>query len=239
MVKDKKIKNYLKNLDIKFDENKMDYYSKAFLRSSFTNETPEDDESNERLEFLGDSILGFIVSDYLFRNHKNFNQGRMTQMKHHVVNKDFLSKIGRELKFEEILSLSKGEDRENLSDKIYEDTFEAFVAAIYLDSNYDEVKKFIDKHITSKIKNIDIQELKDPKTRLQELVQTENRNLLKYETSDHINKLTGKFESKVKFDGVYIGVGEGKSKQDAEKDAAKKALKNEAIEQLKKNIITN
>lgn len=217
------IKNFLYKQNIHI--NKINNYENAFLHSSFTHETPEDDISYERLEFLGDSILGMIMAEYLFNNFSQFDQGEMSLIKHKYVGKKFLSKVGKKLKLEEIISVGLGEDKNNLSNSIYEDVIESLIGAIYLDSGYEEAKKFVYKNIISEIpsENINPDELKDPKTRLQENLQAESKNSVVYETDKRPNDL-GYFSSKVKFDKKILGNGKGMSKKEAEKNAAKNAL---------------
>ncbi len=216
------IKKFLEDNEIKYND--LNKYELPFQHSSYTNETPEDDESNERLEFLGDSILGSVVVDFLYRNFPDHNQGEMTLIKHYFVNTEYLSKLGKELEIQNILRLGNGIDKDELPDSIYEDVFESLIGAIYLDAGMAEVKKFIDKHITSKMIGIDVEETKDPKTRLQELMQTEKRKSVVYETDKFFNEEDKLFTSRAIFEGTEIGVGRGPSKKEAEKDAAKNAL---------------
>ena len=180
-----KIKDFLERENIKYK--KIEMYEIAFLHSSYTHETPWDDESYERIEFLGDSVLGKVVSEFLYINFPTYDQGDMTLMKHYVVNKKFLAEVGKKLGLAELMWLGAGEDRNNLSDSVYEDVFEALVGAIYLDAGADEVKKFIHKNITSKVKEIDIEDVKDPKTKLQELLQSEKRQSVTYDTDKRLD----------------------------------------------------
>lgn len=216
-----RVENFLKKEGIKYND--VWNYELPFLHSSYTHETPWDDESYERLEFLGDSILGKIVSEHLYLEYPNYDQGDMTLVKHYVVNKEFLANVGRELELHKVLELGQGEDRNNLSDSVFEDVFEALVGAIYLDAGTDEINKFISKHITSKIPNISLNDVKDPKTRLQELLQSETRKSVTYDTDGRPdeNKL---FSSRAMFDGQAMGSGKGSSKKEAEKAAAKDAI---------------
>ncbi len=216
------IKNFLKRENIKF--NKIDLYKKAFTHSSYSNESKNNDESYERLEFLGDSILGKIVAEYLYKNFPGYKEGEMTLLKHHLVNKDFIGDVGKKLKFDEVILLGVGERNGELAFSIYGDLFEALTAAIYLDIGYDEAKEFIFKHINSKAKDIDVESLKDPKTRLQELLQGESRGSITYSTKVKPNSSNKIFVSKVIFEGETLGNGQGTSKKEAEKEAANLAI---------------
>lgn len=217
------IKNFLESEKIPY--NKLDLYKVAFTHSSYSNESKENENSYERLEFLGDSILGKIVSEHLYKEFPEYDEGEMTLVKHRLVNKDFLGDLGKELKFEKIILLGVGEKNNELAFSIYGDLFESLIAAIYLDIGYDEAKKFVDKHITSKSKSISSENAKDPKTTLQELLQGESRGSITYNTSPNsIKGSPNKFISQVMFEGEILGKGEGPSKKDAQKEAAKAAI---------------
>ncbi len=216
------IKEFLEAQDIKYNDIK--HYEIAFVHSSYTNEAPKHDESNERIEFLGDSILGHVVAEFLFKNFREFDQGDMTLMKHHFVNTEYLSKVGKEIHIEKYMKLGGGTQKTGLSDSMFEDAIESLVGAIYLDAGIEETAKFIHKHITSKIIGLTIDDVKDSKTKLQELMQTESRKSVTYDTDKHFNDEDKMFTSRAMFDGTVIGVGRGHSKKEAEKEAAKNAL---------------
>jgi ribonuclease III len=151
----------------------------ALTHRSFLNESKEKIPSNERLEFLGDSILSFVVSDYLFNKYPEFNEGKLTNLRSLLVNTKMLAEIGKECDMGSLLRLSKGEEesggRNNLS--LLADTFESFVGALFIDQGVTEVKKFIYLTVIPKAdefiqKNV----LKDPKSLLQEYVQSQKQN---------------------------------------------------------------
>ena len=223
-MNEQKLKAFLKKNDIKY--NNIHYYKKAFTHSSFSHESQNDDKSYERLEFLGDSILGKIVAEHLFLKYPNYDQGDMTLVKHHLVNKNFLAVVGKKLGFEKVMFLGEGEDRNSLSVSIFEDVFESLVAAIYLDSGSKAANDFVHKHICSKSAKVSVVDIKDPKTRLQELLQSVKRKsvtykIVKEEKIDNVNY----FNAIVMFDGNKLGAGRGLSKKEAEKEAAKNAYK--------------
>lgn len=200
----------------------------AFTHRSYLNETTEKISSNERLEFLGDSILSFIVSDYLFNKYPEYNEGKLTNLRSLLVNTRMLAELSRECNLGKKLRLSKGEEdsggRENQS--LLADLFESYIGALFLDSGLDEVKKFIYKTVIPRADEF-IQKdlLKDPKSRLQEFIQSKKKGIIKYkvvleEGPAHARKFTvGVFVN----DELY-GKGIGKSKQLAEEEAAAKAL---------------
>lgn len=219
-----KIKKFLEKEKINYVD--LNNYELSFSHSSYTHETREDDESYERLEFLGDSILGNIVAEYLYINFPEYDQGVMTLMKHYVVNKDYLSMVGKKLNLVEPLRLGaafQDINKDEISSSIYEDVFEALVGAIFLDAGLEETKLFVHKHITSNLHKISENDVKDSKTKLQELLQSESRGSVIYKTSKFAND-NGMFESKILFDDSILGKGSGYSKKEAEKEAARDAL---------------
>ncbi|TXG76506.1 ribonuclease III [Candidatus Dojkabacteria bacterium] len=201
----------------------------ALTHRSFLNESKEKIPSNERLEFLGDSILSFIVSTYLFKEYPDFNEGKLTNLRSLLVNTKMLALLAKDCDLGSKLRLSKGEEesggRNNPS--LLADSFEAFIGALFLDQGIEAVKKFIDSTVIPQAKEfLENNSLKDPKSKLQEYVQSKKQSsplykVLLEEGPAHARKFTI---------GVYvndelIGQGEGKSKQTAEEAAAESALK--------------
>lgn len=220
----KDISILLKKLDI--DYNDINHYITAFTHSSFVHENIKEKkeiESYERLEFLGDSILGQIVAEYIFKKFEKLEPGTMTLLRSNVVSKNFLSKVSKELNFKDFIITGIGESKTEFSDSIYEDVFESLVSAIYLDVGYNETKKFVHKNICQKINEINVEDLKDYKTKLQELFQADNGKSVTYDVS-RINKKQI-FSAKAIFEKKTLGTGEGKSKKEAEQMAARDAYK--------------
>lgn len=201
----------------------------AFTHRSYLNETRETLESNERLEFLGDSILSYVVSKNLFAKYPEFNEGSLTNLRSLLVNTKSLAMCARELGFGTLLRLSKGEEeskgRENES--LLADSYEAFIGALFMDQSISAVEKFIDETLLSKTADIiEKKSLKDPKSLLQEYVQGQRLNSPLYK----VLKEEGPAHAKQFTIGVYVsnsllGLGHGKSKQEGEEVAAKEALK--------------
>ena len=221
----------MKNLP-KFKNQKL--FEQAFIHRSYLNEARQKVESNERLEFLGDSILSFVVSKYLFNTYPLFNEGTLTNLRSLLVNTKSLAQKARELGFGELLKLSKGEEeskgRENES--LLADSFEAFIGALFLDQGILVVEKFLLEIMLLK-SHILLQKetLKDPKSLLQEYVQAKGPAGQGGKNSPVYKVLNEKGPSHAKtFSvGVYVGnvliaKGEGKSKQSAEEMAARQAL---------------
>lgn len=200
-------------------------YYEAFTHTSFSNENPSF-VSYERLEFLGDAILEFIISEYLYKE-RHLPEGVMTRMRARYVCEEALATYAKDLKFESDIKLGGSEKETGPNDTIMADVFEAFIAATYLDKGLEFTKEMVLKIVTKYInKNIDF--LHDYKSTLQELVQTDKKSVtyeIISETGPSHNKT---FVCQVKVDGIVLGTGEGGSKKAAEQEAAKIALSKQA-----------
>ena len=220
------MKELEKNIGYEFENKEL--LKKALTHTSYAYENNV--ESNEKLEFLGDSILEFISSKYLFNNYKDLKEGEMTKVRATVVCEESLHKIALKHNFSDFLYLGKSESSNsaNLSKAILADSVEAIIAAIYLDSNLDTTEKFIIENLKEAMevasKNVGI---KDYKTVLQEKLQIHGNVDIKYyilkESGPDHNKM---FESKVECNGKLLGTGIGKTKKASEMAAAKDALDN-------------
>lgn len=205
-----------------------DLLKNALTHTSYANE--HNVESNEKLEFLGDSILEFISSIYLFKNYKNLKEGEMTKVRATVVCEKSLYKIAKKHNFNDYLYLGKSERMSHGDERpaILADSVEAVIAAIYLDGGLEPVKKFIIENLKDEIK-IASQNVgqKDYKTVLQEKLQESGDVKIEYkiinESGPDHNKT---FEALVECNGKRLAKGIGKSKKMAEMEAAKKALEN-------------
>lgn len=202
------------------------YIQTALTHSSFANEHKEFNY-NERLEFLGDSVLGLVVSDYLFRARNDLPEGKLTRLRANVVCEESLSAVARKINLGDHLFLGKGEKASGGSNRnsILADATEAVIAAIYLDGGFDQAKDFILSNLRDTIaKNIDGNIFRDYKTILQEIIQGNNGKIsykLVGESGPDHNK---EFEMQVKCGQDTIGIGKGKNKKEAEKEAARDAL---------------
>jgi ribonuclease-3 len=203
-------------------------FEQAFTHRSFLNETKEQLSSNERLEFLGDSIVSFVVSQYLYLKFPQFEEGALTNIRSLMVNTKSLAAIARELNFGSYLKLSKGEEeskgRQNQS--LLADCFEGFIGALFLDRGIDAVIDFLSLALLPKAEEIiKNKSFKDPKSLLQEFVQSKRQNSPFYKVLSEFGPAHAKrFKIGAYIDGKLISEGEGKSKRDAEEDAAQKAL---------------
>ena len=184
-------------------------------------------KSNERLEYLGDSILEFISSEYLFLNYNNLSEGEMTKVRAFAVCEDSLYKIALEHNFSDFLYLGRSEQTaKNNKKALLADSVEAVIAAIYLDSNIEEARKFILKNIKESVEfashNVG---LKDYKTVLQEKLQVAGDVKIIYTIIDESGPDHDKtFVAEVECDGKKLAKGKGRSKKLAEMEAARKAL---------------
>ena len=183
---------------------------------------------NERLEFLGDAVLELIITEYLYKEHPQKAEGELTNWRAALVNAKMLTSVAEELGFNDFLLLSRGETKElgKARQYILANTFEAFVGSLYLDSGYQAADQFIKKYVLVKLSDIIQNKLyKDAKSHFQEQAQdkmgiTPAYNVMKEWGPDHKKKFTvGVF-----LDEDLIAEGEGYSKQEAEEEAAKKAL---------------
>ncbi len=211
----------LEKLNIKPNDIKL--YETALTHTSFANEN--NCESYERLEYLGDSILEFVMSDYLYRNF-NYAEGEMTKLRSHYVCEDALYQYSLNIKLNEDLRLGKGEAQSGgmYRKAIVADIYEAFIGAIYLDQGIEAAKKFIHDTAIPFVKNNSFDFIVDYKSQLQEYVQTDKRSL-KYEIVDESGPAHDKtFVAIVKIDDIIYGTGTAHTKKYAEQLAAKDAL---------------
>jgi len=204
------------------------FFENAFIHRSYLNEIKEKIESNERLEFLGDSILSFIVSEYLFKTYPEFDEGVLTNLRSMVVNTKSLANASESLNFGKFLKLSKGEEDSNgrKNESILANTFEAFIGALFLDQGIEAVKDFLQTIIIPRIDEyVQKKVFKDPKSLLQEFVQAKKQNSPLYKVLNEEGPAHAKtFTIGVFVDENQLGEGIGRSKQEAEEIAARVAL---------------
>lgn len=215
------------NLGFEFEN--IDLLVTALTHRSYVNEHRKSvSEHNERLEFLGDAVLELVVTDFLFRNY-NEAEGILTSWRAALVRTESIGEAGQKIGYEPLVRMSRGEkqgsDRARL--QILANAFEALIGAIYLERGYDDAAEFITKHISSKLEVI-IKEgtWRDPKSHLQEVMQRIDSVTPRYVVMEEV----GPDHDKVFTLGVYAGdrlvsKGVGPSKQAAQQEAAKEALK--------------
>ncbi len=199
----------------------------ALAHSSYANERWHDSlKSNERLEFLGDSILGMLVAEYLYRNFPDRPEGELTRMRADMVCERALARVAVGLNLGEHLLLGKGEEQGGgrTRESILADAVESVIAACFLDGGMDAAKNFVERFI---LVNVPVRQLKnaDYKTTLQELIQQKKDNTLSYRLAgesgpDHDKQ----FVVELAINGKVVSTGVGTSKKRAEQDAARQAL---------------
>ena len=201
----------------------------ALVHTSYLNENPGIDVgSNERLEFLGDAALGVVVAEELYKEYPNVDEGKLTELRAHLVRRDTLARAAARFELGEYLQLGRGEDaaggRRRPTNMAR--AYEALVGAIFLDGGITRVRAFIRRSLREELQALRKKGMPhDPKSHLQEIVQsrwqtTPSYKLMKTEGPDHARRFT----VQVLVGRKAFGVGEGRSKQMAEKEAAQHAL---------------
>lgn len=237
----------MKDLTIKDLEEKVgvEFINKGLLitaltHSSFANQY-KDVKYNERLEFLGDSVLQLTVTEHLYNNYKNKSEGELTKIRALIVCENSLFEIAKEMKLGRIIRMSKGEELTGGRDRIsiQADCVEALIASIYLDKGIEYAKEFILKHFSDVIsKAINEEIILDFKTRLQEVLQKNGEVAISYELIRHEGPPHRRcFFTQVRINGTVMGLGEGFSKKEAEQNSAKQALEKVENKNWEKNII--
>jgi len=223
------LKNELEHLEkhigYKFKDKNL--LSRAMTHSSYANEKKlEKQESNERLEFLGDAVLELAISEYLFQNSPKLSEGELTKTRASLVCEPALAFCARGIDLGRYLYLGKGEESTGGRgrDSIISDSLEALIGAIYLDGGFTRAKEFIEKYVLRDLENKKL--FYDSKTILQELAQANGEErisyqLIKEEGPDHEKTFT----VEVKMGNKILGSGTGKTKKSAEQEAAYNAIK--------------
>ncbi|MBQ1534352.1 MAG: ribonuclease III [Erysipelotrichaceae bacterium] len=201
--------------------------SQAFVHSSYVNEHKTPNGNNERLEFMGDAVLQVYSAQRLFEIQPALPEGLMSTRRSNLVSEKALAQIVRENDLNDFLLLGAGEEKTGgrTRDSIMADMFEAFIGAIYLDQGQETAFSLLDDLMGEHIRETD-ESTYDYKTRLQEYVQADSRKSIVYETiSVEGPNNNPEFEVAVKIDGLTYGYGKGSSKKQAQKNAAKDALR--------------
>ncbi|MEK7613492.1 MAG: ribonuclease III [Patescibacteria group bacterium] len=225
---------FLKRAGVSFHDESL--LKTAFTHRSYLNEqgggvTPDKQEHNERLEFLGDAVLELSVTDYLFKKYPNVTEGHLTAYRAALVNATMLGTIAESLGMNDCLLLSKGEakDTGRARATILANTFEAVVGALYLDQGFEGANTFIRAHVLSKADEVvSSGAWRDAKSSFQEHAQAKYGLTPRYEVvhsegPDHDKR----FVVSLSVGDVAVSEGEGRSKQEAEQNAAERALQSE------------
>ncbi len=202
--------------------------TEALTHSSYANEhKAKHIKYNERLEFLGDAVLSIVVSDYIFKNCPELPEGELTKLRASLVCEKSLFEFAKKINLGQYLILSKGEKNNGGANRpsIVSDAFEALIAAIYIDGGIEPASKHILNFVIPAIKNATNKKIRDYKTTLQEIIQKNPGEQLEYvlvkESGPDHNK---HFVVEVHLNSNVIGKGGGKSKKEAEQQAAREAL---------------
>lgn len=198
----------------------------ALTHSSYSNEAKNTIPNNERLEFLGDSVLSVVVSDYLY-NTLSLAEGDLTKLRASIVCEGSLANFAREIKLGQYIKLGKGEENNGGSDRpsILADAFEAVIGAIYLDGGLEKARSFITPFFQDAAKAGEAVDFRDYKTQLQEIIQKNPEERVSYVLVDESGPDHKKsFTVELRLNSNVIGKGNGRSKKIAEQMAAKQAL---------------
>lgn len=225
MDEQKNLSDFQKRIGYSFKDEGLLY--EALSHSSFANENKKTRHSNERLEFLGDSVLSIVVSDYIFEHFKHLPEGELTKLRASLVCEKALFEFSKKIELGRFIFLGKGEEmtggRERAS--IVSDAMEAVIAAIYLDGGIEAARKHIMSFLPKDIDPMHTDTFHDYKTALQEVIQKNPEEKIEYflkgeEGPDHDKRFT----VQVLLNSNVIGTGTGRSKKSAEQNAAREAL---------------
>ncbi len=212
-------------LDYRFND--IELLQRAFVHESLVNESQDPARSNERLEFLGDSVLGLAVAEFLFREFPCEPEGQLAQMKSYLVSRKHLALCAGQLKLGQYLQLGKGEENSGgkRRESLLANCFEAVLGAIFLDGGYSKARRTVVLILGDDMKR-GLGAVKDEKSRLQEKVQTIFQALPEYRIVEESGPAHDRsFSVEVLFGDEVLGDGVGRSKREASQAAAKVALK--------------
>ena len=222
------LKELLTKLKIPYNNTAL--YSQALTHPSYVNENNKKIENYQRLEFMGDAVIQLIITRYIFFKYPDMNEGNLSPLRSNLVRMETLASLAKDIHLGDYIRLGLGEEKNNGKDRpaLLCDVFEAFIAACYLDLGLEKAeeilmglfKKYLDEEGMETFLD-----LKDAKTKLQELVQADKKRSLAYRTVKVVGPSNQpRFQIEVLLDDVVLGFGEGFSKKSAEQAAAKDAL---------------
>lgn len=201
----------------------------ALTHKSFSHETALGFPHSEKLEFLGDSVLGLVINEYIYKEYPNLNEGELAKMKGRLVSESVLAEISSSLQIGRFIQMGRGEDLNGgrARKALLEDTFEAIVGALYLDGGLEKAREFILRVFGTMFEKVEDKTIAvDYKTLLQERVQKKTRTTPDYKLSKEYGPAHDKsFIIEVYIEEKLYGKGEGENKKTAEQAAAKNALK--------------
>ncbi|NLZ46883.1 MAG: ribonuclease III [Clostridiales bacterium] len=219
------LSDFQKIIDYKFKNEKLLF--EALSHSSFANENKKQRKSNERLEFLGDSVLSIVVSDFLFENYRHLPEGQLTKIRASIVCETSLHEFALSINLGDYIMLGKGEENTGGRHRpsILADAFEAVIAAVYLDGGIEKASEYILGFIPKDLSPSRAAGQNDFKTILQEIIQKNPEEKIDYYLKSQSGPDHNKcFTVQVRLNSNVIGEGVGHSKKQAEQMAAKEAL---------------
>jgi ribonuclease III len=223
-----KFTHFQSTLEIVFDNEQL--LHQAFTHSSYVNEhRGRPYEDNERLEFLGDAVLELTVSKYLYTKHPTLSEGALTKMRAAIVCEPSLVQFANELHFGDLVLLGKGEELSGGRERpaLLADVFEAFIGALYLDKGIEVVFSFLQKVVFPKVDKGAFSHVMDYKSQLQEIVQRDGYGKLDYDIIEERGPAHNReFVAEILLNDTRAGEGIGRTKKEAEQNAAKMALSN-------------
>lgn len=221
-----KILDFLQKENIPFK--RISLYKEAFTHSSYANESNVHIPDYERLEFMGDAVLQLFVSEFIFALHPEYKEGQLTQLRSKLVREESLARFSEELHLGELLYLGVGEEKSGgrHRESVLANIYESFIGALYLDCGKEQVMRILEKTIFKHVNEVnEFDDITDYKTKLQELVQSDDRKTVSYHVKSSIGPANApEFVIEVILDDMILGTGKGTSKKRAEQHAAKDAL---------------
>lgn len=197
----------------------------SLYKKALTHKSANEQEHNERLEFLGDAILSSIISEYLFEKYRNKNEGYLTQLRSRIVSRESLNRLGKKLLLKELMEYKSNVNLKNSS--VLGNTFEALIGAVYIDVGYEKTKHFIIQKIIGPY--IDLNKLENTEINFKSLLLEWSQKFkkeLRYEVEEiETDKSHPTYKAVVLIDGIAMADGYGRSKKKAEQIAAEKTLK--------------
>ena len=224
------LENFFKKMNIKPKDQSV--YLLAFTHPSYNADARTKHHDYERLEYMGDAVIGFVVADMIYKAHPKMDQGLMSKLRSNIVRSSSLADYARKLGYVDYITTGQSIQHEQIynSNKILEDVFEASMGAIYLDLGINVAYRVIKRIVGYDVRNVDVYELTDAKTRLQEEMQAAYQDRVTYELVKHEGPAHDRtFIVNVVFNGVVLATGKGKSIKAAEEDAAKIALSKRSV----------
>ena len=224
------VSDLLKKLHITYKN--LAIYEQALTHPSYNGDANTKHQDYEILEFMGDSVLGYVTADLVYKNRPEMSEGDLTKLRSVLVSTKPLAAYARKISLDQYVrighSITASQVKE--SDKILENVFESLIGAIYLDAGLKAAYRFIKYILLKDIKTYDADNLTDYKTKLQEEIQAEHRDAVQYVTISQSGPAHNRtFTVQVRYNDIVLGTGTGKSKKKAEEMAAKDALSKRSV----------